>query len=330
MRSFLTSSGQPTESCGWTPARVRVAHNDGVSGEALITLVALGAMVAALATRRLSPAVSVLGALAVLFLTGVLSTQEAFAGFSNPAPITIAGLYVVAAAVSRTGALESVFARILPRSSSNVRAATARIAASAGLGSAFVANTPIVALAIPRIRKWAADCQLPASKFLIPLSYAAMLGGTLTVIGTSTNLIVSGLMVDAGMDPFGFFEMARIGLPVFLVGIVLIIRVGAHRHARTPAGAASRPRRQALQRLDDRGCRPDHSDRSLGRAGGPAQPQRGLPSRGRTTRAANNADRTRVRARSQKTAWSSPAPSTRSSICSRCRGCNHQNVSTWR
>jgi di/tricarboxylate transporter len=212
--------------------------------EAVVTVVTLLAMIVGLASRRLSPAAAVLGALGVLFLTGVLSTAEAFSGFSNPAPITIAGLYVIAAAVSRTGALEPIFSRILPDSSS-VRAGTARIAASAGLSSAFMANTPIVAMAIPRIRKWATQRQLASSKFLIPLSYAAVLGGTLTVIGTSTNLIVSGLMVDADMEALGFFEVAKIGLPVFLVGIVAIIVLGPivlpERNVPQPADPDGRP-----------------------------------------------------------------------------------------
>ena len=192
---------------------------------ALITVVVLVAMVVGLVSGRLSPPSGVVGATAVLFAAGVIDAAEAFAGFANPAPITVAGLYVVAAAIERTGAIGPVVAWMLGRPRST-RRDLARLVVPAAGASAVVANTPIVAMLTPAVTRWADVHRRSASLSLIPLSYATILGGSLTAIGTSTNLVASGLLQGAGQEPLGLFELARVGLPAVVVGVAAIVALG--------------------------------------------------------------------------------------------------------
>ena len=196
-----------------------------MSLDAWVTLAVLGAMVSALITGRLSPPTGVIGASALLYVLGVTSADQAFSGFSNTAPITVAGLYVLAGAVDKTGALEPVVSRLLG-APGRVRRDLARLVVPSAFGSAFLANTPIVAMLTPAVTRWADDKKRSASTFLIPLSYATILGGSVTAIGTSTNLVASGLLDEAGMGPLGLFELAKIGLPLAAGGLVLIIVLG--------------------------------------------------------------------------------------------------------
>ncbi len=193
-----------------------------MSAEGWITLVVLAAMVAGLVRGRVSPPAGVLGATALLYVLGVTTAAEAFSGFANTAPITVAGLYVLAGAVDKTGALQPVVSRLLaaPRS---IRFDLARLVVPSALGSSFLANTPIVAMLTPAVTRWADEKGRSSSTFLIPLSYATILGGSLTAIGTSTNLVASGLLEDAGLGALGLFELAKIGLPLAVVGLLVIL-----------------------------------------------------------------------------------------------------------
>ncbi len=193
-----------------------------MSLDAWITLGVLCAMVAGLVSGKLSPPAGVIGASALLYVIGVTTAQQAFSGFANTAPITVAGLYVVAGAIDRTGALEPVVSRLLaePR---RVRTDLARLVLPAAGGSAFLANTPIVAMLTPAVTRWADATGRSASTFLIPLSYATILGGAMTAIGTSTNLVASGLLVESGSDPLGLFELLPIAAPLAAVGLVMIV-----------------------------------------------------------------------------------------------------------
>ena len=155
-------------------------------------------------------------------MIGVTTADEAFSGFANTAPITVAGLYVLAGAVDKTGALEPVVSRLLG-APGRVRRDLTRLVVPSAFGSAFLANTPIVAMLTPAVTRWADDKHRSASTFLIPLSYATILGGAVTAIGTSTNLVASGLLADAGMGELGLFELARIGLPLAAVGLIVIV-----------------------------------------------------------------------------------------------------------
>ena len=190
--------------------------------DALITLGALAVMVAGLVTGKLSPPAAVLAASASLFVLGVTTAEQAFSGFANTAPITVAALYVIAGAVDRTGALAPIVSRLLAKPKS-LRRDIAQLIVPSAVGSAFLANTPIVAMLTPAVTRWADREGRSASSFLIPLSYGTILGGSLTAIGTSTNLVASGLLEDAGLGGLELFELAKIGGPLLLVGLVVII-----------------------------------------------------------------------------------------------------------
>ncbi len=193
-----------------------------MSLHAWITLVVVVATVALLVREAVAPAIAVLGADILLLVTGVIDAGQAFAGFSNPAPITVAALFVVAAAVEKTGALQPLVHMALGRGDGG-RRDLLRLLLPTAAASAFLNNTPIVAMIAPQVADWAEKRGKAASMYLIPLSFATILGGLLTVIGTSTNLVVSGLMVQAGMEPMGMFEIGRIGLPVAAFGLAAIV-----------------------------------------------------------------------------------------------------------
>lgn len=190
--------------------------------DAWITLGALAAMVAALVTGRLSPPAAVIGTSAALFVAGVTDAQQAFEGFANTAPITVAALYVIAGAIDRTGALQPLVSMLLSRPG-GLRRDLSKLLVPSAVGSAFLANTPIVAMLTPAVTRWADGQGRSASSFLIPLSYATILGGALTAIGTSTNLVASGLLESAGQEPLSLFELAPIGLPLLVVGLFVIL-----------------------------------------------------------------------------------------------------------
>jgi di/tricarboxylate transporter len=189
---------------------------------AWITLLVLSALVAVLFTDRAPPAPSVLVATLTLLLAGVITPEQAFAGFSNEAPIIIASLLIVARAVDVAGIMQPIVARLFRGAQSSTGILARLLFPLAGI-SAFVNNTTLVAMTIPAVVDISARRGLPASRFLMPVSYAAILGGVVTAIGTSTNLTVSGLLTEAGMRPLGLFEPTAVGLPVAAAGVVALI-----------------------------------------------------------------------------------------------------------
>ena len=202
-----------------------------MTADSWITLVVLIATFGLLAFDRLPTAAAMGAAVGVLLLADVVDQGEALSGLSSSAPITIAALYVLAGAATVTGALSPLIDRVLdgsPRRSSAdparaSRARLGRLAVASGALSAILPNTPLVALAAPRVVTWCRRSGVSASPYLIPLSYAAVFGGVITVIGTSTNLVVSDLLVAQGGDPLGVFEITGVGLPVAAVGIFVLV-----------------------------------------------------------------------------------------------------------
>ena len=148
-----------------------------------------------LITTHYSVDMILLAGLSFLLITGVVSPDAALSGFSNEGMLTVAALYVVAAALRETGAIQYI-TQIIMGDIKTVRRAQARIMAPVMIMSAFMNNTPIVASFIPALEHWSRKTGIPVSKILIPLSYAAILGGTCTLIGTSTNLILNGLLIS--------------------------------------------------------------------------------------------------------------------------------------
>ncbi|HKJ03613.1 MAG TPA: SLC13 family permease, partial [Longimicrobiales bacterium] len=215
-----------------------------MSLDAAITLAVVTLTIAALAREVLSPDVLLFGALVVLVAAGVLNFEAALAGFSNPVLLTIAGLLVVAAGLKVTGALEVVTDLVLG-SARTLRQALARLTGTTVIASAFLNNTPIVAMGIPVVTRWGRRRGVAPSRLLIPLSYASILGGVCTLIGTSTNLVVDGLMKGHGLPELGFFELAKIGVPIAVVGLAYLILVSPallpdHSQVETDAESARR------------------------------------------------------------------------------------------
>jgi hypothetical protein len=194
-----------------------------MSVEAWITAVVVVAMLVALAFELMPPAATVLTATVALLFLGVIDETEAFSGFSNPAPLTVAALYVLAFAADKTGLLGPLVNRLLGRGDSIRTGEVARLAVpTAGL-SAFVNNTPLVAMLIGQVSTWCNQRGLAPSRILMPISYAAILGGTLTVIGTSTNLVASGLLQESGRAPIGMFEITAVSGPAALLGVACVV-----------------------------------------------------------------------------------------------------------
>jgi di/tricarboxylate transporter len=197
--------------------------------------VALLALVT-LAKDWLAPANVMVGAAIALLLAGVITPAETFAGFGNPAPVTVAALYVLARAAEKTGLLQPLLERLLGDRSGG-RWAMSKLLVPSAAASAFLNNTPIVAMLIPQILRWCERTRESASRYLMPLSFAVVLGGVVTTIGTSTNLVVSGMLEQAGEAPLGLFEITPVGLVVALVGLAtLILTVPWLQPERRPAG----------------------------------------------------------------------------------------------
>lgn len=187
------------------------------------TLGVLVAVTIALAFELLTPDVLLLGALALLVLGGIIDPQTAFAGFSNLTLVAIGSLYVVAAGLRDVGVLDRAAHLLFGRRDHGPQRTLLRMTPIVAVTSAFLNNTPVVAMGVPSARGWARRHGARVSKLLMPLSFASILGGLCTVIGTSTNLVTDGLLRSRGFEGLGFFELAWIGLPCALVGLAYLV-----------------------------------------------------------------------------------------------------------
>ncbi len=174
---------------------------------------------------KISPDVVFLGGLITIILFGIVPVQDALVGFSNEGMLTVAALYVVAAGLRETGAIQYVIKNLLGHPK-ELWKTQARIIAPVMVMSAFLNNTPIVASFIPALQEWAKTYRVKVSKIMIPLSYAAILGGTCTLIGTSTNLIVNGLLISEKNISLGLFEPAYVGVPIAITGFIYLLTIG--------------------------------------------------------------------------------------------------------
>lgn len=193
-------------------------------------LIAILFMVWMLIQERLRPGLLLFSVVMVFVATGILTTEEALAGFSNKGMITVALLFIVSEGVRRSDSLSAIMKWIFPaKERSSVRKGILYIMGVVTSASAFLNNTPIVVIFIPHIKAWAKRVGLPLKKFLIPLSYAAILGGMCTLIGTSTNLVVHGLMIESGMEGFSMFELGKVGGIIAIAGIAYLVIFGPKR-----------------------------------------------------------------------------------------------------
>ena len=192
--------------------------------EAWLTLGVVVTLVIILAREAVPPAYAVLVATVVLLLVGVIDAEQAFSGFSNEAPIVVAALLVFARAADISGLLPPLLDRFLG-SGPAPRGLLARVLFPLTLISGFMNNTTLVAMSIPATIDYCRRRKLSPSRYLMPISYAAVLGGVITTIGTSTNLTVSGLLREKGYEPLGLFELTPVGLPIALVGTAVLVLV---------------------------------------------------------------------------------------------------------
>ncbi len=191
--------------------------------------------------------ITALSAAAILVITGVLSINDLTMGFSNTAPITIGCMFVLSAALERTGVIDRLANWLVNFAKGSLYRALALVLLIPLPLSAMVNNTPIVVILLPAVIRMARSNRLPASKMLIPLSFATILGGTCTMVGTSTNLIVGGAAmsnqqwIDAGLPAFSLFSIAPMGIIYAVIGVVYIFFIGVR----------LLPKRESLSELID-------------------------------------------------------------------------------
>lgn len=194
------------------------------SVDAWIVLGVISACLVALIFSRRPPDMILCGGVVVLLLLGVLSPKEALAGMSNEGMVTVGVLFIVAQALSETGVVSWISHSMLGRPKS-ARVAQLRLMAPVAAFSTILNNTPVVAMMIPAVRDWAKRNNLPVSQLMIPLSYAAIVGGTCTLIGTSTNLVVNGMLLHSLPEQaLGMFDLAWVGLPcvALVIGFTIL------------------------------------------------------------------------------------------------------------
>jgi di/tricarboxylate transporter len=167
--------------------------------------------------------ITAIGIIVALMITGILTPVEAVAGFANPAVITVAAMFLISRALIRTGSVEFIADHVTRWAGQSLTSAMGIILAIVALASAFINNTPVVVLFIPVVLSTCCQFGFSPAKFLIPVSYASILAGTCTLIGTSTNIIVSDLSVGYGLPELGMFELSKVGIPIAVAGIFFLL-----------------------------------------------------------------------------------------------------------
>jgi len=194
----------------------------------LITFAVLVGVFVVFAKEWLPNDLVALGGLALLLLTGILDEQDLGVVFGNSAPMTIGAMFIIGEALTRTGVIDWIAFRFEKWAGKSLPRAILVLALIVIPMSAFMNNTPVVIVFLPVLMSFARSTGLKASKLLIPLSFLSILGGTITLIGTSTNLLVAGLAKEQGQPAFGIFEIAGLGVVYALVGTLYIFFIGRH------------------------------------------------------------------------------------------------------
>lgn len=194
--------------------------------EAYIVLATLLYIVVAFLLEAMRPGLILFSAAVIFMATGIITDEELIAGFSNNGVVTIVVLFLVNEGIRQSGLITKLAQLYLPRKKNPMPFLLPRIMIPVAVLSAFLNNLPIVVNVTPLLNKWADIMRLSYKKFLIPLSYAAIFGGMCTLIGTSSNLVVHGLMLDSGFEGLHLFELAKVGVIISLFGFVYMAFLG--------------------------------------------------------------------------------------------------------
>ena len=187
-----------------------------------LTLGVVALAIVALIGLRTGPDLILVGCLALLVVLGVVTPDAAVAGFGNTGLVTVAALFIVAEGLEQTGAVGILIQQVLGLPKTRL-SALVRLTFPTATMSAFLNNTPVVAVMLPVLDEWSKKCRLSVSQLMMPLSFATILGGLCTVLGTSTTVVVNGLLKDAGLRELSMFEPGLVGLPCCLVGLAYVL-----------------------------------------------------------------------------------------------------------
>ena len=193
--------------------------------DALITVLVLFLSIILFIKNSIAPELNGLLCVAIFIATGVLTPQKALAGFGRPSLITLMGLFAVSSALFKSGALDRVREIIASQRISTTRRFIALLAFLIAPISGIVPNTPVVASLLPLVEGWCEKRKISPSKVLLPLSFATLLGGTITLLGSSVNLLVSDISEQLGEGALELFSLTAIGIPVWLIGTTYMILV---------------------------------------------------------------------------------------------------------